>query len=59
MDKHDEANSRFLQFFTKEPKNVTERHHAWTINELYSADPSLASALEGRFVPSRDEQHTR
>jgi hypothetical protein len=28
MDKHDEANSRFLQFFTKEPKNVTERHHA-------------------------------
>jgi hypothetical protein len=30
--------------------NEVEHHHAVTINEFQSADPHLATTLEGRFV---------
>jgi hypothetical protein len=36
--------------------NEVEHHHALTINEFQSADPHLATTLEGRFVGKRGKQ---
>jgi hypothetical protein len=36
--------------------NVVKHLHALTINKFQSADPYLATALEGRFIGKRGKQ---
>jgi hypothetical protein len=35
---------------------MVQRHHAWTVNECQSADPHLATAVQGRFVGNRGKE---
>ena len=37
-------------------ENVVEHHDAWSINDFYSGDAHLATALEGWFVGNCDKQ---
>jgi hypothetical protein len=39
-----------------EKENVTENHHAWTVNISWAADPYLTAYRERRFLGNRVKQ---